>query len=145
MSDRIFALAWICVCVLIVAQMMMLTVPFAYEPVGPRAFPVLLACLMALCCLVIILKPDQDIHWPAKGLLGKGLYLVLVLLAYAQFFEVLGFPVATILMVWAVGMLFGGRWWSALITAVAIGLGGYLLFDRVLEVSLPASRLAAWV
>lgn len=143
MSDRIFAVVWFGICVLIVVQMVSLTVPFAYEPVGPRAFPLLLACLMASCCVALALKPDPGIQWPAKGVLGRGCFLVLVLLAYAQVFETLGFPLATSLMAWMVSLLFGARWWSALLTAVSIGIGGYWVFDRLLEVSLPAGRWLA--
>ena len=72
MSDRIFALIWLAVCALITVQMVQLDVPFAYDPVGPKAFPSLMAGLMALCCLYLLLKPDRDIHWPDfSGLLAS--------------------------------------------------------------------------
>jgi len=141
MSDRVFALVWLGVCALIVMQMLALSVPFAYEPVGPKAFPILLAGLMAACCVALLAKPERDIDWPGADLLGKGSVLIGVLLAYATFFETLGFPMATAAMVLAVNRLFGGRWRSALMTAVLVGVGGYLLFDRLLEVSLPAGQI----
>jgi putative tricarboxylic transport membrane protein len=144
MSDRIFAFVWLGVCTLIVVQMLTLSVPFAYEPVGPKAFPILLALLMAVCCAVLFVNPDSDIRWPAVGLLGKGILLIGVLLGYAELFEVLGFPVATATMVFVVNSLFGGRWWSGLTAAVLLGVGGYLLFDQLLEVSLPVGQTWPW-
>lgn len=139
MSDRVFAAAWLAVCTLIVVQMLALEVPIAYEPVGPRVFPVILSALMAVCCLVLIARPDPDVHWPSVPVLIRGGLLVAILLAYAQLFERLGFPLATGLMALLVNLLFGGRWWSGLITAVVVGVGGYLAFDLLLGVSLPSS------
>lgn len=144
MTDRIFAILWLCICTVIVVQMLALSVPFAYEPVGPKAFPILLAILMALCCGALLINPEPGIQWPNAGLLGKGVLLIAILLLYATFFETLGFPLATAVMVFAVHALFGGRWWSGVLTAILVAVGGYLLFDRILEVSLPAGRMWPW-
>ena len=141
MSDRIFAVVWLAVCALIAVQMQRLEIPFSYEPVGPKAFPLLLAGLMTLCCIYLLIKPDTDIHWPDASGLRKGLVLIAVLLAYAIFFEQLGFPLATALMVIVVSRLFGGSWLSGLITGVLTGALGYLFFDRLLQVTLPLGQL----
>jgi len=141
MSDRIFAVLWLLVCAVIAVQMWQLEVPFAYEPVGPKAFPALLAGLMAIGCLLMLIRPDRDIHWPdASGLL-KGGVLIAVLLGYAIFFEQLGFPLATALMVFVVCWLFGGGWLAGAIAGVSIGVLGYLFFDRLLQVTLPLGLL----
>lgn len=141
MSDRVFSLFWLAVCALIVLQMWNLAVPFAYEPVGPKAFPILLAVLMAVCCVLLIINPATDTHWPELPVLRKGVALLAVLLAYGYFFETLGYPVASVLMVLVVSRLFGGGWWSSFLSAISIGVFGYLIFDRLLEVSLPLGRL----
>lgn len=140
-SDRIFAAVWLAVCAVIVFQMWRLEVPFAYEPVGPKAFPVLMALLMGLCCLLLIVRPDSDVHWPEAALLGKSGFLVAALLAYAGLFAVVGFPLATAAMALVVSRLFGGSWLSSAITAALLGILGYVIFDRVLEVSLPLGLL----
>ena len=141
MSDRIFALVWLGVCVLIFFQMWNLDVPFAYEPVGPKAFPLLLAMLMTVCCVVMLVSPDRGIDWPETPLLGKGAALVAVLLGYAASFEWLGFPLATAAMVFVAARIFGGRLIPGLVTGLAIGAIGYLFFDRLLQVSLPPGRI----
>lgn len=141
MSDRIFSLAWLGVCALIIYQMWGLSVPFAYEPVGPKAFPILLAILMAICCLLMIISPDPDVRWPAAAFLGKGAVLLGTLFAFGYFFEILGYPLAAAAMSVVVARMFGGSWLSTILTAVAIGVLGYLIFDRVLEVTLPLGQV----
>lgn len=141
MSDRIFALVWLGVCALIFVQMWSLVVPFTYEPLGPKAFPMLLSGLMALCCIILIVNPDDDSQWPEFRLLAKGASLICVLLGYSSLFEILGFPLATAVMVLLVSRLFGGSWLSSLVSTVSISILGYLIFDQVLEVSLPLGRI----
>ena len=141
MSDRIFALAVLGVCTLIVYQMWVLDVPIAYEPVGPKAFPIILALCMAACCAVLLASPDGNIRWPETSFLVKGAALIAVLLGYAAFFETLGFPLVTAAMVVAVSRVYGGRTIPGLLTGISIGVLGYLFFDRLLQVSLPVGRI----
>lgn len=141
MSDRVFAIAWIGVCVIIAAQMYFLTVPFTYEPVGPKVFPIVLSILMFLCCTALLLRPDKAVHWPELAVLGKSALLILTLLGYALLFNPLGFPVVTVAMVFLVSKLFGARWFSAATTAVCVSAIGYLVFDRLLGVTLPIGGL----
>ena len=141
MSDRIFALALLAICALIVVQMWVLDVPFAYEPVGPKAFPITLALLMAGCCLALLASPDRNILWPEKKLLARGVALVTALIGYAMFFETLGFALATAIMVVAVSSVYGGRIIPGVLIGTSIGVFGYLFFDRLLQVSLPLGRI----
>jgi len=140
-GDRLFAAAWLCVCLLIAYQMWKLDVPFAYEPVGPRAFPLLLSALMALCCLVLLVNPDRHHSFPDAATLVKGALLFAVLLAYGALFEVLGFPIGTALMVILVCRIFGGSLLAGVLAGLLVASLGYLLFDRFLEVTLPFGRI----
>lgn len=141
MSDRIFAVIWLGVCAVVFYQMWNLVVPFTYEPVGPKAFPMLLAVLMSLCCVAILVRPDLHTHWPERAALMKGAVLLVTLLAYGTLFESLGFPIATAAMVAVVGRLFGGRWITTAAAGIAIGVLGYFFFDWLLQVSLPVGRI----
>lgn len=142
MSDRIFVSICLSACLVIVFQMWQLEVPFAYEPIGPKAFPILLAILMGICCIAIFRKPDQDIKWPERGVLGKGIAVLIVLVCYALLFEIVGFPLLTLIMVTLMSRLFGGRWRSGAMAGLAIGVFGYLFFNNLLQVSLPSGL--AW-
>ncbi len=141
MSDRIFSVGWLAVCLVIAVSMWQMEVPFSYEPVGPKAFPLLLAALMTLCCIVLIVRPDAGSISVDSPLLAKGAMLITVLLAYATLFSVLGFPLSTALMVMSVSRIFGGSWATSTVTAASIAVGSFLLFDRLLEVSLPLGGL----
>ncbi|MDP2261659.1 MAG: tripartite tricarboxylate transporter TctB family protein [Hydrogenophaga sp.] len=142
MSDRALG----AVCVVASAAMAWAAQDYAaaisYEPVGPRAFPMLLASGLGLCGLWLVLRPTvgaeafHGVPWKATALCAAAV------LVYALLFQWLGFTLATALMAVPVGMAFGGSWKQALSGGAALGVAFYLLFDKVLDVVLPAGRLA---
>jgi len=114
----------------------------AYEPVGPRAFPRLLAGLMAVAGAWLVIKPSvvsNPLQTGAIKLIGLSVVAVFV---YAAVFQLLGFTLATALMAVPVGMAFGGNWKQSLAGGVALGLGLFLLFDKALDVVLPTGLLS---
>ena len=60
---------------------------------------------------------------------------------YALLFELLGFTLATALMTVPIARLFGGTWKQGLLTGVLMGVVFYFVFDRLLDVVLPAGLL----
>jgi putative tricarboxylic transport membrane protein len=67
---------------------------------------------------------------------------VVAIVAYALLFQWLGFTLATALMAVPVGMAFGGSWKQSLLGGIGLGLGFFLLFDKLLDVVLPTGLLA---
>lgn len=122
-----------------------LQAPVAYEPLGPAAFPMVVAAIMALCGVRLLLKGGGHAEPLPPGALGRILAVVLVLVAYAVVFEPLGFIPATALMVCLVGRLFGGNWVKTLTAGVVGSILLFLLFDRGLDVVLPPGILEAWL
>lgn len=113
---------------------------FSYEPIGPRAFPLLLAGLAALCWLWLMLRPKsvaEDIEGLPRGGFTKAVIMIGALFFYAFTFEWLGFPLATALASIVLGRFFGGSWGGLVVSGAAIGVSLYVLFDRVLDVTLP--------
>ncbi len=122
----------------------------SYEPVGPRAFPTLLATLMGLVGAWLLVKrpaqPDatmtpvlaatSPLDWKAVALCAASC------LVYAALFQTLGFWLATSLMAVPVGMAFGGTLKKTLLGGVVMGLGFYLMFDKLLDVVLPTGVLS---
>ncbi|MFC4864599.1 tripartite tricarboxylate transporter TctB family protein [Pseudomonas sp. MAHUQ-62] len=143
MYVRIFAAVWLLVCAVLAAVAWGFQAPFSYDPVGPRAYPLLLLFLMATAALWLIYKPgDADslpISWP---LARKVALCVLALFAYALLFEPLGFVVSTSLVGFGLGLLFMGRPLASLVSGVLMGLLLYGLFDYLLDVPLPLGLLA---
>lgn len=142
MSDRILGVACIAVGAAMAYAARDYAAPISYEPVGPRAFPMLLAALLAAGGLWLAIRPGAHDHWfrqvPLKAL---GLAVIAVF-AYAFLFETLGFTVATTLMAVPVGMAFGGSWKQALAGGIGLGLVLYLMFDKLLDVVLPTGLLS---
>lgn len=143
MSDRVLG----AVCVVASAAMAWAAQDYAaaisYEPVGPRAFPLLLAAGLGLSGLWLVLRPTagaeafRGVPWKPTALCAGAV------LAYALLFQWLGFALATALMALPVGMAFGGSWKQSLAGGAALCLVLFLLFDKLLDVVLPTGPLAA--
>ena len=142
--------------------------PISYEPIGPRSVPMLLAALMGLVGFWMLVRgsprstgqvanPEQPVAHepaqsgpdsaPAQGEASSPLLPLRVILAtvaiviYALVFELLGFTLATALMTVPIARLFGGTWKQGLLTGVLMGVVFYFVFDRLLDVVLPAGLL----
>jgi putative tricarboxylic transport membrane protein len=142
MSDRILG----AVCIVASASMAWATRDYAaaisYEPVGPRAFPLVLSGLMAIGGLWLVVQPSIR-SGAFEGVPVKQTALcVLAVLIYALLFETLGFTLATALMAIPVGIAFGGSWKQVAVTGVGLGLILYFLFDKLLDIVLPTGLLS---
>lgn len=136
-ADRILGLALIGLAAFAAAQAANLQIPFSYEPVGPKAFPIVLSVVLAALSLVLVFRPGENGHWPDKALALKLLAVLGVLLVYALLFTRLGFIVTTFFAVLALARLFEASWFKALIAAVLMSLGSFYLFTQGLGISLP--------
>jgi putative tricarboxylic transport membrane protein len=108
------------------------------DPLGPAAFPMLIAVPAALLSLVMVLRPAPDPDWELGTPLRKQLASLAVLLGYVALLEPLGFPLATLIGTALLSRLVGARWLPAGLAGLAISLLLYFLFDRVLGLPLPA-------
>ncbi|MHC5350752.1 tripartite tricarboxylate transporter TctB family protein [Metapseudomonas furukawaii] len=138
MYVRIFAAVWLLVCAFLAVVAWGFQAPFSYDPVGPRAYPLLLLFLMATAAAWLLYKPgdagNRPISWP---LARKVTLCVLALAAYALLFEPLGFVLSTALVGFSLGLLFNGRPIPSLVSGVLMGVLLYGLFDYLLDVPLP--------
>ena len=106
------------------------------DPVGPSAFPKLIAIPMGLFALFMIVRPEPNPTWITPGALRQGLTLATLLL-YPALIEPLGFPLSTFLGSLAFSRLMGGTWLQAVLTALGLGIGLFLVFDSLLGLHLP--------
>ncbi|MEN2750270.1 tripartite tricarboxylate transporter TctB family protein [Psychrobacter sp. FBL11] len=120
--------------------------PIAYDPIGPRPYPILIFSLMAFLTLVIAFRParftKEIILGYDKTVIRNLILCIIALTVYSLIFEVLGFILATILMCFAVGLLFAGNPIKSLIFSIVISIALYVLFDMVLDVVLPLGLLS---
>ncbi|MBB3937098.1 tripartite tricarboxylate transporter TctB family protein [Aureimonas phyllosphaerae] len=118
-----------------------LAAPFAYEPVGPRAFPMITAILIGACGIILLVKGGGAVEPNAAGVNRGILGIAAALLAYALVFQSLGFVVSTALMSAVVARIFGATWAQSVSTGVVLSVGSFLLFDHGLDVVLPTGIL----
>ncbi|OHC80723.1 MAG: hypothetical protein A3H24_05590 [Rhodoferax sp. RIFCSPLOWO2_12_FULL_60_11] len=142
MSDRILG----AVCVIVGAGMAWAAhgyaAPISYEPVGPRAFPLLMAGLMAAAGAWLVVRPGPHGFGLARDHLKPISFAVVAVFIYAALYEWLGFTLATTVMALPVGMAFGGSWKQSLASGAGLGLVLFLLFDKLLDVVLPTGVLS---
>ncbi len=118
---------------------------FSYEPIGPRAFPLAIASIIALCGLILMIKGGNRVEPNSSSANARIWLMIAILSGYAVTFQLLGFIISTALMTTLVARLFGGTWVKALIGGVGMGILFFVLFDRFLDVVLPVGVLGAFL
>ncbi len=146
--QRIFAVSLLAVCAALAVMAWPYQAPFSYEPVGPRAFPLLILGLMAVALVFLAIRPTpvargDDEPELDRATLTKVIACFALLLVFAATFEPLGFIFSSILIGVPMARLYGGRWLPGAIVVVAMSVLLYWLFDRVMDVPLPLGPLAA--
>jgi len=140
-SDRLLGLAAIAMAAAMTVAAWGYAAPVEYEPVGPRAFPLLLAALLAMAGAWLAIKPGRHVDLLRGAQSGVIAFCAASIVVYGIVFQLLGFVVATALMALPVGRIFGGTWKQCLLTGVGMGLVLYVLFDKLLDVVLPKGVL----
>ncbi|WP_434561818.1 tripartite tricarboxylate transporter TctB family protein [Pseudomonas sp. Z5-35] len=144
--QRIFAAVLLLICIGLALMAWPYQAAFSYEPVGPRAFPLLILGLMGLALLYMLFRPTPVVHSDDdpqldRETLQKIGICVLLLLVFAGTFEPLGFIVASILIGVPMARLYGGRWVPSAVIISLMAIGLYLLFDKLMDVPLPLGLL----
>lgn len=108
------------------------------DPLGPAAFPMIVAVPAAILSLAMVLRPGPDAVWPSRqAFLMQGAALA-VLIGYALLLEPLGFPLATALGVAILARLIGASWVQSALSGAGLAAVLYYTFDRLLDLPLPA-------
>ena len=144
--QRIFASVLLLACVGLALMAWPYQAAFSYEPVGPRAFPLLMLGLMGLGLIYMIVRPTPVVHSEDDPQLDRDTLIkigvcVVLLLIFAGTFEPLGFILSSILIGIPMARLYGGRWLPSVVIISLMSVGLYLLFDKALDVPLPLGLL----
>lgn len=144
--QRIFAAVLLLVCIGLALMAWPYQAAFSYEPVGPRAFPLLMLGLMGAALLYMVFRPapivnsDEDRQLDRETLKKIGICVALLLI-FAGTFEPLGFILASVLTGVPMARLYGGRWIPSVVIISLMAIGLYLLFDKLMDVPLPLGLL----
>ena len=144
--QRIFASVLLLACVGLALMAWPYQAAFSYEPVGPRAFPLLMLGLMGLGLIYMIVRPTPVVHSEDDPQLDRDTLIkigvcVVLLLIFASTFEPLGFILSSILIGIPMARLYGGRWLPSVVIISLMSVGLYLLFDKAMDVPLPLGLL----
>lgn len=111
------------------------------EAVGPETFPTILAWVLGISSLYLIVRPDPDEQWPLGRTGLEMVIAVLVLTAYAWLMEPVGFIPATTFTVGVLSWRMGAPPWRAFVTGLVSSVVVFVLFNTLLDLSLPAGIL----
>ena len=145
MKQRILALVLILLCAGLAIAAWQYEAAYSYEPVGPRAFPLLLIGLLAAGALYLLLQPVESSGTSERvdvGMVVSVCLCVVMLTIYATLFEVAGFLISSTLFAVCFARLYGGTWRNSSLVGVVIAVSLYVLFEKVLDVPLPVGLLS---
>jgi len=137
-SDRIFGLVALFAALAFMASATQIQSSFLVDPVGPKAFPLLIGGVAALCSLVMIFKPDPDPTWPALSAWLSLLIAVVVLVGYAYALKPGGFIIPTAIAASVLSYQISPRPVQAFLSGCALSIGLFVLFKFALGLGLVA-------
>mgnify|MGYP003609844243 CR=1 FL=1 len=145
--QRLFALLLLLVCAGLALMAWPYQAPFSYEPVGPRAYPLLMLGLMSLALLYLVFRPTPIVHSEEEPPLDRPTLKTIamcigLLVVFAGLFEPLGFILSSVLIGLPMALLYGGRAVPSVIIITLMSIGLYVLFDKVMDVPLPLGLLS---
>ena len=136
MSDRIFASICIALAVLMGWGATIIEESFIQDPLGPKAFPLVIALVLAACGVAMFLRPDEDPVWPHRRKQIQLLWTIGAMILYVQFLPVVGFLVATAIAAGFLSWQLGASVKQACWGGFSISVGIYVVFKLILGLSL---------
>ncbi len=140
-NGRAGALAVIAFAAILAGATSRIDYAFSSDPLGPRAFPYMIAAALGACGIWYLLRPGVSEPWPDRATFGRGAFLVALTALAVGAMDLIGFPAAALAMAGATAWLFGAR------PALALGIGlvqavfWFVLFRHLLGTYLPAGFL----
>ena len=141
MSDRIFGICGLLLAVLFAYSAFLIEESFLSDAVGPKAFPLIIAGILAISSVFIILKPDAEPRWPTLNRFVEIVAAVVAMVLYAEFLPVVGFVIATAVVSSYLTWRLGTTPLNSLIVGVSISVGIYVVFHLLFGLSLAKGPL----
>ncbi len=137
--DRILGVLFVLIAAGAAWHAQTLIVPFAADPVGPSAFPTIVAAILGISGIALLLRPGEVElefgRWP------RVIVLIVASLAYPLLLRPLGFVPATALLCFAAALAFDARPLPGLISSIITAGVFFVLIDYVLDLPLPRGPL----
>jgi putative tricarboxylic transport membrane protein len=117
------------------------------DTVGAAGLPKLLAVALGLCGALLAVRSQGPGALRVKlDVAPRAVALTVLLAAYVAVLPSLGYALGMGVLIAAIALLAGARSVPALaVTAVAAGIGFWLIFVRLFHITMPAGILAGWM
>ena len=136
MSDRLTGLITIFVALAFFVSATQLETPFFADPLGPKAFPMIISSVGLLAGTVLILRPEKEPNWPSIGTIWRLLLATLILIFYAYALKPLGFLTSTAIAAAALSYQIRQLPLQAALIGFGLSMGLFLIFKFALGLSL---------
>lgn len=141
MTDRLFGLAALLLAGLMTWGASVIEESFIQDPLGPKAFPWVIAVVLAITGLFMIVKPDDDPDWPTRQKFLRIIWSVVAMVLYAELLPIVGFVVTTAAVAAFLAWQLGATLRQAALGGALISGGIYGIFHMVLGLSLARGPL----
>lgn len=137
--ERFFSIGLLIFSAIMCYMALSFTSVISYDPVGAKAFPLLIFSLLTISLLTMVVRRNDyfELMRVTPNIIKKIVVLLITFLLYAHFFEIASYPLSSFFMIFIVAKVFGGKTIPSLITAILMSVGAYALFDLLLDVPLP--------
>lgn len=141
MTDRITGLVLLIFAIIYGFGATRLKVGFGSDPLGPKAFPLMLAIILGLVAIAIMIRTDPNPKWITRAGWINFVIVPISFILYAYLLVPIGFILATTLETAFVSQRFGAKLLPALITGLISSLVLYALFVFALGLPLPIGKV----
>ncbi|WP_368028621.1 tripartite tricarboxylate transporter TctB family protein [Arcobacter sp. s6] len=140
MIDRLFGIFLLFLGLYFIWGGSQLVVPFSYDPLGPKFFPMLAGGMLSILAIIAIINAKK-VTFPASTTMIKTVIIVILLVAYQLTFDVLGFLLSTGILVFFISRIFAANQLQALSSAIGVSSTVYIIFNILLDVPLPVGSI----
>jgi putative tricarboxylic transport membrane protein len=137
-TDRIFGLVMVFGALAMFAGALQIQTSFLSDPLGPKAFPILIAVVGCLSGLSIAIKPDAEPDWPDLRSWMHICIALAVMIAYAMALKPLAFLLPTAFAAAVISFQINPDPKRALITGSGLSIGLFIVFKYGLGLGLVA-------
>ena len=136
MSDRLLGVVCLALAGFLIWRSTLVELSFIVDPLGPKAFPIIIGGVLGVAGLYPLLKPDPRPVWPgARGFVEIAIAIV-VMVAYAWLLPELGFVLVTAVAASILAWRLGSNPVYAIVAGVSIAIAIYVIFHLILGLSL---------
>ena len=115
---------------------------FYNDPVGPDVWVIGVGvCLVFLSLLLLFFPAGYIGSFPQAREIIKRIPFFMCVVLYSYALPFLGFIISTPLLMVCIGLIFRAKLVPAIISAVSMTAGCYLVFDVILDIALPSGLL----